>query len=85
MELFEGIEIAEEQKTTLQKRFEEQLNNEKKQATINANGILDSVSKTFEDPNTPTEYYIYYKFSKKETKKNNRISYKCDYNYFLLF
>jgi hypothetical protein len=30
------------------------------------------VSKTFEDPNTPTEYYVYYKFSKKETKKIGR-------------
>ena len=30
------------------------------------------VSKTFEDPNTPTEYYVYYKFSKIETKKIGR-------------
>jgi hypothetical protein len=30
------------------------------------------VSKIFEDPNTPTEYYIYYKFTKKETKKIGR-------------
>ncbi len=30
------------------------------------------VSKTFEDPNTPTEYYVYYEFSKKETKKIGR-------------
>lgn len=27
------------------------------------------VSKTFDDPNTPTEYYIYYRFTKKDTNK----------------
>lgn len=30
------------------------------------------VSKTFVDPNTPTEYYIYYKFTKKDTNKVGR-------------
>ena len=30
------------------------------------------VSKTFEDPNTPTEYYVYYRFSKKETNRVGR-------------
>lgn len=30
------------------------------------------VSKTFDDPNTPTEYYIYYQFNKKDTSKVGR-------------
>jgi hypothetical protein len=30
------------------------------------------VSKTFIDPNTPTEYYIYYNFTKKDTNKVGR-------------
>ena len=30
------------------------------------------VSKTFIDPNTPTEYYIYFKFNKKDTNKVGR-------------
>ena len=30
------------------------------------------VSKTFVDPNTPTEYYIYYNFTKKDTNKVGR-------------
>jgi hypothetical protein len=30
------------------------------------------VSKTFVDPNTPTEYYIYYQFSKRDTNKPGR-------------
>jgi hypothetical protein len=30
------------------------------------------VSKVFDDPNTPTEYYIFYKFSKKDTQKTGR-------------
>lgn len=30
------------------------------------------VNKIFDDPNTPPEYYIYYKFSKKDTKKIGR-------------
>ena len=30
------------------------------------------VSKTFTDPNTPTEYYIYYKFEKKDVNKVGR-------------
>jgi hypothetical protein len=30
------------------------------------------VSKTFIDPNTPTEYYIYYTFTKKDTNKVGR-------------
>ena len=30
------------------------------------------VSKTFNNPNTPTEYYIYYQFTKKDTNKVGR-------------
>ena len=30
------------------------------------------VSKTFIDPNTPTEYYIYYPFTKRDTNKVGR-------------
>ena len=30
------------------------------------------VSKTFIDPNTPTEYYIYYTFTKKDTNRVGR-------------
>lgn len=30
------------------------------------------VSKTFIDPDTPTEYYIYYKFTKRETSRVGR-------------
>lgn len=30
------------------------------------------VSKTFVDPNTPTEYYIYYRFTKRDTGKVGR-------------
>jgi hypothetical protein len=30
------------------------------------------VSKTFVEPNTPTEYYIYYPFTKKDTNKVGR-------------
>jgi hypothetical protein len=30
------------------------------------------VSKTFDDPNTPTEYYIYYRFTKRDTGKVGR-------------
>jgi hypothetical protein len=30
------------------------------------------VSKTFIDPNTPTEYYIYYKFTKKDTNTSGK-------------
>lgn len=30
------------------------------------------VSKMFDDPNTPTEYYIFYKFTKKDTQKTGR-------------
>jgi len=30
------------------------------------------VSKTFDDPNTPTEYYVYYKFSQQDTTKVGR-------------
>jgi len=30
------------------------------------------VNKVFDDPNTPTEYYVYYRFSKKDTNKIGR-------------
>ena len=30
------------------------------------------VSKTFDDPNTPTEYYIYYQFTKQDTSIEGR-------------
>jgi hypothetical protein len=30
------------------------------------------VSKTFDDPSTPTEYYIYYRFTKRDTGKVGR-------------
>jgi hypothetical protein len=30
------------------------------------------VSKTFVDPNTPTEYYIYFRFNKRDTNKVGR-------------
>lgn len=30
------------------------------------------VAKTFIDPNTPIEYYIYYRFTKKDTNKEGR-------------
>lgn len=30
------------------------------------------VSKTFIDPNTPTEYYLYYKFTKRDTNRVGR-------------
>jgi len=32
----------------------------------------DIVEKTFIDPNTPTEYYVYYKFTKNDTSKVGR-------------
>jgi len=48
-ELFEGIEITENAKTELQKRFEESLKNADAKARDGANKILDTVAVTLED------------------------------------